>query len=73
MAMQTLFVTAGTVGVMIACMLLRQHLFVWTVFSPKYLYSGAWAVGAHLGARVCLGAGLYWLGGGWSRSMEVAA
>ncbi|KAF2868408.1 GPI ethanolamine phosphate transferas-like protein 2 [Massariosphaeria phaeospora] len=39
---------AGT-AVMGACAVMRAHLFVWSVFSPKFLYAGAWAVGWHLG------------------------
>lgn len=44
----TLFVSVSTLSVMAACTLLRAHLFVWTVFSPKYLYSMAWGMGQHL-------------------------
>ena len=50
----TLFVSVSTLFVMVACTLLRAHLFVWTVFSPKYLYSMAWGVGQHL----CVDTGL---------------
>ncbi len=46
-ALLTLFTTASTLSVMLACTLLREHLFIWTVFSPKYLYVAAWAVGHH--------------------------
>ncbi|KAL2160521.1 hypothetical protein VTH06DRAFT_1209 [Thermothelomyces fergusii] len=45
----TLFVAGSAVAVMAACTVLRTHLFVWTVFSPKYLYCAAWSVGQHLG------------------------
>ncbi|KAL3455634.1 GPI ethanolamine phosphate transferase 2 [Aspergillus heterothallicus] len=31
-------------SVMAACTLLRTHLFIWTVFSPKYLYTMAWTM-----------------------------
>ncbi|KAF9631316.1 Type I phosphodiesterase/nucleotide pyrophosphatase/phosphate transferase [Lasiodiplodia theobromae] len=44
----TVWVAAGVVAVMVACAVLRTHLFIWTVFSPKYLYAMAWAVGFHL-------------------------
>ncbi|KAL8674622.1 MAG: hypothetical protein Q9168_000997 [Polycauliona sp. 1 TL-2023] len=44
----TCFVANANVFVMLACTMLRTHLFVWTVFSPKYLYTLAWSVGQHL-------------------------
>ena len=44
----TTFISAGLLAVMAACTALRTHLFIWTVFSPKYLYAMAWAVGWHL-------------------------
>jgi ethanolaminephosphotransferase len=37
-------------------------LFVWTVFSPKYLYAVGWAVGMHLAVNVGLGGVLFWFG-----------
>ncbi|OQO04487.1 hypothetical protein B0A48_09409 [Cryoendolithus antarcticus] len=58
----TCFVSASLVAVMAACTALRTHLFIWTVFSPKYLYSMAWAIGWHLGLNVGLGSLLWWLG-----------
>jgi ethanolaminephosphotransferase len=63
-ALLTLFVTASLGFVMVACTALRTHLFIWTVFSPKYLYSMAWSLGQHLVINVGLGGLLYWLGGG---------
>jgi len=51
-------------AVMAACTVLRQHLFIWTVFSPKFLFSMAWAVAWHLGVNIGLG-GLWWWFGGW--------
>jgi ethanolaminephosphotransferase len=42
------FVGSSLVFVMVACTLLRSHLFIWTVFSPKYLYSMAWSLAQHL-------------------------
>ncbi|KAM0719194.1 hypothetical protein Q7P37_005099 [Cladosporium fusiforme] len=51
----TVFTAASLIAIMAACALLRTHLFIWTVFSPKYLYAMAWAVGWHL--FVCLGLG----------------
>ena len=44
----TLFVANAVGFVMLACTMLRTHLFVWTVFSPKYLYTVAWALGQHI-------------------------
>lgn len=58
----TIFVCAGLVAVMAACTVLRTHLFIWTVFSPKYLYAAAWGLGWHLGVNVGLG-GLFYLMG----------
>lgn len=58
----TAFTAAGLVAVMAACTLLRTHLFIWTVFSPKYLYAMAWAVGWHLLVSVGLGRLLWTLG-----------
>ncbi|KAI1641831.1 alkaline phosphatase-like protein [Daldinia loculata] len=61
-AILTLFVTVSLVFVMVACTTLRTHLFIWTVFSPKYLYSMAWSLGQHLVINVAFGGLLYWLG-----------
>lgn len=58
----TVFTAASLVAVMAACTALRTHLFIWTVFSPKYLYSMAWSLGMHLGVNVALGGLLFWLG-----------
>lgn len=44
----TVFVANATFFVMLACTALRTHLFVWTVFSPKFLYIMAWGLGQHL-------------------------
>ncbi|KAL8694506.1 MAG: hypothetical protein Q9218_000836 [Villophora microphyllina] len=46
--LSTFFVAYATLFVMLACTVLRTHLFVWTVFSPKYLYTIAWVLGQHL-------------------------
>jgi len=59
----TAFTAASLVAVMAACTLLRTHLFIWTVFSPKYLYAMAWAVGWHLFVSMGLGRVLWWAGG----------
>lgn len=44
----TLFATAGVLATMAACTVLREHLFIWTVFSPKYLYMMAWTFAQHM-------------------------
>jgi ethanolaminephosphotransferase len=41
----TLWTGVSLVSVMVACTLLRTHLFIWTVFSPKFLFAAAWGVG----------------------------
>ncbi|KAI1487779.1 GPI ethanolamine phosphate transferase [Biscogniauxia mediterranea] len=61
-ALLTAFVALSLGFVMAACTALRTHLFIWTVFSPKYLYSMAWSLGQHLVVNVGLGGLLYWLG-----------
>ncbi len=58
----SIFAAVSMASVMAACTILRTHLFVWTVFSPKYLYGIAWSLGMHLGINVGLGGLLYWLG-----------
>lgn len=62
LSLLTVFMTSNLVFVMAACTILRTHLFIWTVFSPKYLYSMAWSLGQHLGVNVGLGSLLYWMG-----------
>ncbi|KAL3469390.1 alkaline-phosphatase-like protein [Aspergillus californicus] len=47
------FCVASTVfSVMVACTVLRNHLFIWTVFSPKYLYAMSWAIIHHFGVNL---------------------
>ncbi|KAI1169979.1 alkaline-phosphatase-like protein [Nemania sp. FL0916] len=58
----TFYVAASLGSVMAACTALRTHLFIWSVFSPKYLYSIAWSLGQHLVVNMGLGGLLYWLG-----------
>ncbi|KAK2024357.1 GPI ethanolamine phosphate transferase [Colletotrichum zoysiae] len=58
----TLFTACSVAFVMIACEALRTHLFVWTVFSPKYLYCMAWSIGQHLSINVVVAGLLYRLG-----------
>ncbi|CAD0109911.1 unnamed protein product [Aureobasidium uvarum] len=58
-SIMTIFISASLLAVMVACTMLRTHLFIWTVFSPKYLYAMAWAVGWHLIVNIGIG-GLLW-------------
>ncbi|KAF2184722.1 GPI ethanolamine phosphate transferas-like protein 2 [Zopfia rhizophila CBS 207.26] len=62
-ALLTLWMGAGLGAVMCACTVLRTHLFIWTVFSPKFLFAMAWGVAYHLGVSVGLGGGIWWVGG----------
>ncbi|EME43588.1 hypothetical protein DOTSEDRAFT_72826 [Dothistroma septosporum NZE10] len=54
----TAFVAASLLAIMAACTALRTHLFIWTVFSPKYLYAMAWSVGWHLLINIGFGSAL---------------
>lgn len=54
----TFHVATSLVSVMAACTALRTHLFIWTVFSPKYLYTVAWATANHLAVNLFGGMGL---------------
>lgn len=58
----TVFAAVSVAFVMAACTALRTHLFIWTVFSPKYLYAMAWSLGGHLLINVGFGGALFWLG-----------
>ncbi|CAK9438417.1 uncharacterized protein LODBEIA_P26410 [Lodderomyces beijingensis] len=42
------FYSISAVSLMVSCINLRFHLFVWTVFSPKLLYFGSWMVFVNL-------------------------
>jgi ethanolaminephosphotransferase len=57
-ALLTLFTAFSTLSVMVACMVLREHLFIWTVFSPKFLFTVAWVVGHQVLINGFLGYGL---------------
>ncbi|KAF2094017.1 alkaline phosphatase-like protein [Rhizodiscina lignyota] len=59
LALQTLFIAGSLLAIMVACTALRTHLFIWTVFSPKYLYAMAWSLGWHL-LVCCYGLGAIW-------------
>lgn len=58
----TIFTTLSVAFVMAACTALRTHLFIWTVFSPKYLYCMAWSLGQHLLINLGFGSALFWVG-----------
>ncbi|KAH7122808.1 GPI ethanolamine phosphate transferase-like protein 2 [Dendryphion nanum] len=53
------FLAAGTVATMGACTILRQHLFVWSVFSPKFLFAVGWVGVWGLGVNGVMGAGVW--------------
>lgn len=61
-AVLTVFAAGSVLAVMAACTALRTHLFIWTVFSPKYLYCISWSMGQHLLVDVGLVGAVYWLG-----------
>lgn len=56
------FNTTSVLAVMLACTTLRTHLFIWTVFSPKYLYVTAWSIVQHLCINIAGGSLLFWVG-----------
>jgi len=58
----TLFLSSATLATMLACAALRTHLFVWTVFSPKFLYAVAWLLGWHYLWNLAIGTLLVALG-----------
>lgn len=49
------WISIETLAVMAACAWLREHLFVWTVFSPRFLYGIAWVLGWHVLGNAGLG------------------
>ncbi|CBF70850.1 mannose-ethanolamine phosphotransferase LAS21 [Aspergillus nidulans FGSC A4] len=46
-ALLTFHAASILTSVMAACTALRTHLFIWTVFSPKYLYTMSWVIIHH--------------------------
>jgi ethanolaminephosphotransferase len=62
LAILTVFMTFSIASVMAACTVLRTHLFIWTVFSPKYLFCMGWSLCHHLLIHVTVGGLLFWLG-----------
>jgi ethanolamine phosphate transferase 2 subunit G len=62
-SLSTLYISTSLLAVMIACLVLRTHLFIWTVFSPKYLYSMAWSLGYHVFTSLILCGGLWTVAG----------
>lgn len=63
-ALCTLWTGVATASVMAACTVLRTHLFIWTVFSPKYLFAMAWGIGFHFIGTLGLGS-VVWGAGKW--------
>lgn len=59
--LSTCFIASSVVSVMLACTVLRTHLFIWSVFSPKYLYVVAWSLGQHLCVSMSSANILIWL------------
>ena len=59
LSLLTTFVASSVLFVMLACTALRTHLFIWTVFSPKYLFSMAWSIGQHLCINILYGSVLF--------------
>ncbi len=60
--LMTIFTACSLCFIMAACTVLRTHLFIWTVFSPKYLYSMAWTFGQHMLINSGFGSLLFGLG-----------
>ena len=60
-ALLTTFTSSSVLSVMLACTMLRTHLFIWTVFSPKYLYIMAWSMAQHLLVNIGFGGLLCWI------------
>ncbi|KAF3920480.1 hypothetical protein ABW20_dc0106552 [Dactylellina cionopaga] len=58
----SMFRAVAMVAVMGACMILRTHLFVWTVFSPKYLFAMTWTVVHHIVVDLGIAAVLHFMG-----------
>ncbi|KAF3081572.1 major facilitator super transporter protein [Orbilia oligospora] len=56
------FRAVAMVAVMGACMVLRMHLFVWTVFSPKYLFAMVWTCVHHIIVDLVIMAALHYTG-----------
>ena len=62
LAILTMFTASHLFFVMVACTVLRAHLFIWTVFSPKYMYSIVWCLGQHFSINMFLGSCVFWFG-----------
>ena len=62
LTMLTIFTATSVFSTMLACSMLRAHLFIWTVFSPKYLYSMVWTIGQHLMVNILIGSLLFRIG-----------
>ncbi|KAJ5180357.1 GPI ethanolamine phosphate transferase 2 [Penicillium capsulatum] len=60
-ALLTFHIATSVISVMAACTALRTHLFIWTVFSPKFLYTMAWATANHVAVNLLGGLGFSFL------------
>lgn len=59
----TLVVFSGVaLGILVSCWIQKHHLFIWTVFSPKLLYAGAWILFQQTGIDIVIAAILVALG-----------
>ncbi|KAG1467776.1 hypothetical protein G6F56_004222 [Rhizopus delemar] len=52
---QSAFFSIALSSLSVSVTILREHLFIWTVFSPKYLYQVAWNCLFHWAFQVLLG------------------
>jgi ethanolaminephosphotransferase len=57
--MLTLFTSISLLAIMVACTVLRTHLFIWTVFSPKYLFAMSWTVAFHEMISLAIGSAIW--------------
>jgi ethanolaminephosphotransferase len=39
-----LIFSTATLGILVSCWIQKHHLFIWSVFSPKFLYACAWVL-----------------------------
>lgn len=63
---QTMVFSVALAALSISVTILREHLFIWTVFSPKYLYQMAWIVLYFWLVQMLMGAGITGFWYAWS-------
>ncbi|KAI9012652.1 alkaline-phosphatase-like protein [Phycomyces nitens] len=68
----TLSAVSGSflVALSVSVTLLREHLFIWTVFSPKYLYQVAWTCLFHWFAHILIGSVVVRIWFPWSQDQH---